>query len=59
MGWIFAQPAAQKQYDGWRSQVDRRARRRPEGKPLAQLARDLGAATSGIEIVRGGFEFRN
>jgi hypothetical protein len=46
-----------KGYQQWRSSVDRVSGRRPDGKPLSQLARDFGGV--GLQIVRGEFEFRN
>jgi hypothetical protein len=60
LGWIFAHD--QKQYDRWRSDVERQTGQRADGKSLAQLARDLGQvveSVGGLEVVRGEFEFRN
>jgi hypothetical protein len=56
-GYIFARD--QKAYDRWSSDIALRSGRPPTGKPLAQLARDLGGQTDGLQVVRGQFEFRN
>jgi hypothetical protein len=55
-GTIFARN--QKAHDRWQSDVARRSGERQQGRPLAELARDLGAANGG-QVVRGEFEFRN
>lgn len=46
----------QKAYGRWRRDVDRQTGRPPDGKGLAALAGVLG---SGLQVVRGEFEFRN
>lgn len=57
IGTIFAHDA--KQYDRWRTDVDRHTPRTKGGNDLAQLARDFGGAQlGGLAVVRGGFEFR-